>query len=248
MDMEYFFYYFFIGFLAQLVDGALGMAYGIISTTLLLGFGFSPLTASTTTHAAEFFTTGFSAISHHQFGNINKKLFFQLLLPGMIGGILGAFLLVMMEGNLVKLFMAGYLMLMGIVIIIKFFREFPPITITHHLRPLGFFGGFMDAVGGGGWGPIVTSTLLARGSDARTAIGSVNACEFFIVMATVLTFFLSGSYVGWDVVAGLALGGAIAAPLGAYLCKHVSHKILLLIVGILIISLSLRTLWIIIYT
>lgn len=248
MNMDYFLYYFLIGFLAQLVDGALGMAYGVISTTLLLSLGFSPLTASTTTHVAEFFTTGFSAISHHQFGNINKKLFFQLLLPGMIGAVIGALLLVKMEGNLVKIFMAGYLMLMGIVIIIKFFMEFPPITITHHLASLGFFGGLMDAVGGGGWGPIVTSTLLARGSDARTAIGSVNACEFFVVMATVFTFFLSGSYVGWGVVAGLALGGALAAPLGAYLCKHVSHKILLLIVGLLIISLSIRTLWIIVYT
>jgi uncharacterized membrane protein YfcA len=245
--VENFIYYLLIGFVAQLVDGALGMAFGVICTTLLLSLGFSPLAASTTTHAAEFFTTGFSALSHHQFGNVNKKIFVRLLVPGMIGGIIGALILVTLEGNLVKLFMAGYLMTMGIIIMTKFFREFPPITVARHLIPLGFFGGLLDAVGGGGWGPVVTSTLLARGNDARTTIGSVNACEFFIVIATVSTFFLSGSYVGWNVVVGLAIGGALAAPLGAYLCKHVSHKIFLLIVGILIILLSLRTLWIIVY-
>lgn len=241
--MEDFAYYLLIGFIAQLVDGALGMAYGLICTTMLLGFGFSPLAASTTTHTAEFFTTGFSAISHHQFGNINKKIFFNLLIPGMLGGIIGALLLAILHGTLVKLFMACYLMIMGLIIIIKFFREFPPINVVKHLIPLGFFGGLMDAVGGGGWGPIVTSTLLARGSNVRTTIGSVNACEFFIVTATMSTFYISGSFAGWDVVAGLALGGAIAAPLGAYLCKHISHKILLPIVGILIVALSLRTLW-----
>lgn len=245
--MENFLFYLFVGFAAQLVDGALGMAYGLISTTLLLSFGFPPLAASTITHAAEFFTTGFSAISHHQFGNVDKKIFFRLLLPGMIGGVIGALLLVSLEGDLVKLFMAGYLMIMGIVIITKFFREFPPTTVADHLIPLGFFGGLMDAVGGGGWGPIVTSTLLARGNEARMTIGSVNACEFFIVLATTFTFFLSGSYVGWEVVAGLALGGAVAAPLGAYLCKHVSHKIFLLFVGLLIIALSFRTIWMLVY-
>lgn len=245
--MEYFIYYVIIGFVAQLVDGTLGMAYGVICTTLLLGIGFSPLAASTTTHTAEFFTTGFSALSHHQLGNVNKKLFFRLLLPGMLGSIIGALLLLLLEGYLIKLFMIVYLMIMGIVIIIKFFQEFPPVRVVRHLIPLGFFGGLIDAIGGGGWGPIVSSTLLARGNDARTTIGSVNACEFFIVMTTVSTFFLSGSYAGWDIVAGLALGGAIAAPIGAYLCKHVAHRGLLLIVGIVIILLSLRTLWILIY-
>lgn len=242
--MERFIEYVIIGFAAQLVDGALGMAYGLISTSLLLNLGFSPLAASTTTHAAEIFTTGFSAASHHQFGNINKSLFFKLLLPGIVGSGIGALILMLIDGELVKMFMGIYLLLMGAVIIVKFFREFPPHAVVKHLIPLGFFGGLMDVVGGGGWGPIVSSTLMARGHDARTAIGSVNAVEFFVVLAASLTFFLGGSLIGWDVVLGLSLGGAIAAPFGAYICKHMPYRYLLLIVGLLIIGLSSRMLWI----
>jgi hypothetical protein len=129
-----------------------------------------------------------------------------------------------------------------VIIIIKFFHEFPPNTVTHHLIPLGFIGGLMDVMGGGGWGPIVSSTLLARGNDVRKTIGSVNTCEFFVVLAASFTFFISGAYIRWDIVAGLAVGGALAAPLGAWLCKHVPGKWLLLIVGALIVALSLRSL------
>lgn len=241
--MEYFLFYVIVGFLAQIVDGALGMAYGLITTTLLLSFGLTPLAASTTTHAAECITTGFSALAHHQFGNINRYLIVRLVIPGIIGAALGAFFLVQVDGHLIKPFMALYLMVMGIVIISKVFLQFPPIAITKHLIPLGFLGGLFDVMGGGGWGPIVTSTLLARGGDGRTTIGSVNVCEFFVVVAASLTFFLSGSFVGWDVVLGLAAGGAIAAPFGAWLCKHIPNQYLLLIVGMLIIFLSLRMIW-----
>lgn len=239
-----FLFYVLIGFAAQIVDGALGMAYGVTSTTLLLSIGLSPLTASSTTHAAEFFTTGFSAIAHHQLGNVDRYTIIRLIVPGMAGAMLGAFALIFVDGDIIKPFMAFYLMLMGIVILVKFFSEFPPArTLTHHLIPLGFVGGFMDVIGGGGWGAIVTSTLLARGSDVRMTIGSVNICEFFVVLMASSIFFLSGSIAGWNIILGLALGGALAAPLGAWLCKHMPSRWLLLIVGFLIIFLSLRTFW-----
>ncbi|MGK5595490.1 MAG: sulfite exporter TauE/SafE family protein [Parachlamydiaceae bacterium] len=239
--MESFSYYIIVGFVAQIVDGALGMAYGLISTTLLLSFGFTPLTASTTTHAAECLTTAFSGLAHHQFGNINKRLLIRLILPGMLGAGIGAFLLSNLNGDKIKPFISLYLMGMGMIIIAKAFKEIPPRSFSHHLIPLGFFGGLIDVLGGGGWGPIVSSTLLARGHDARTTIGSVNACEFFVVVTASLAFFLSGSYVGWDVVVGLAIGGGVAAPIGAWLCKKMPHKYLMFIVGILILILSLRT-------
>lgn len=233
-----------IGFFAQLIDGSLGMAYGLISTTLLLSLGIPPALASATTHAAECATTGFSAIAHHQFGNIDKRLFRQLLLPGMIGAVAGAILLTNIEGNTIKPLIGLYLFLMGLIVLIKLFREFPPYRVTEHLIPLGLFGGFFDVLGGGGWGSIVTSTLLARGNDARTTIGTVNACEFFIALTATFAFLLSGAFVRWDTILALAIGGALAAPLGAWFCKHLPAKWLMLFVGVLIIILSIRVIWI----
>lgn len=233
-----------IGFLAQLVDGALGMAYGVITTTLLLSIGFPPAIASATTHAAECITTGFSAIAHHQFGNIDRRLFFSLLIPGVIGALIAVFLLTHLEPNTVKPFIAVYLMILGFIILGKAFREIPPRRVTQYLFPLGFFGALLDVIGGGGWGAIVTSTLLAQGNHARTTIGSVNACEFFIALTASAAFLISGTFIGWKVVLGLALGGAIASPLAAWLCKHASVKYLLLVVGVLVILLASRTLWV----
>ena len=241
--MEEFISFFIIGFLAQLVDVALGMAYGLTSTTLLLSIGLPPVVASATTHAAECITTGFSALAHHQFGNVNRDLFRRLLLPGMIGAVIGAFILTQIDGNTIKPFIALYLLMMGCIIIVKVFRQFPPTNVTHHLIPLAFGGAMMDAIGGGGWGPIVTSTLLVRGSDVRTTIGSVNACEFFIAMTTSLTFLLRGVNIQWEVILALALGGALAAPIGALICKHMPFKLLMFIVGTLIIFLSSYMIW-----
>lgn len=241
--MDDFYYFVMIGFLAQLIDGALGMAYGLITTTLLLSIGFTPVLASATTHAAECATTGFSALAHHQFGNIDRRLFLRLLVPGLIGSVTGVFLLTHLDGKAMKPFVAIYLMIMGLTIIGKVFRAIPPQRVTEHLIPLGFFGALMDALGGGGWGPIVTSSLLAKGNDARTTIGSVNACEFFIAITASAAFFISGAIIGWKVVLGLAIGGAIAAPLSAWLCKYVPMKMLMFAVGILIILLSAYTLW-----
>ncbi|MFA6916784.1 MAG: sulfite exporter TauE/SafE family protein [Parachlamydiales bacterium] len=241
--MDDFWIFLVIGFLAQVIDGALGMAYGVTTTSFLLSFGFPPVTASAITHAAECITTGFSALAHHQLGNVDKSLFFKLLVPGIIGAILGAFMLTYIDGSVIKPIIAVYLLVMGFIIISKAFTVFPPVAVTHHLIPLGFGGAFMDAIGGGGWGPIITSTLLARGLDARTTIGSVNACEVFIATTVSITFFLSNVIIGWQVIAALALGGAIASPFGALLCKYIPVKVLLLTVGFLIIGLSSRTLW-----
>lgn len=242
--MEDFLIFLLIGFLAQLIDGALGMAYGLTTTSFLLNFGFPPVTASAITHAAECVTTGLSALAHHRLGNVNRSLFFKLLLPGMIGAIIGVFILTRVDNDLIKPIISIYLLVMGLIVISKAFTVFPPQSTEHHLIPLGFGGAFMDAIGGGGWGPIVTSTLLARGHDPRTTIGSVNACEFFIATTVSIAFFMNNVIVGWQVILALAIGGAIAAPIGAYLCKHVPVKILLFIVGTLIIGLSLRALWV----
>ena len=241
--MEEFIIFFGIGFIAQVVDSALGMAYGLITTTFLLTFGLPAVTASAITHASECITTGFSAFAHHRLGNVNRRLFRQLLIPGMVGAIAGVFILTHVNGDFIKPFIAIYLLVMGCIVISKAFTTFPPPTVTHHLIPLGFFGAFMDAIGGGGWGSIVTSTLLARGHDARTAIGSVNACEVFITATISIAFFLSSVSIKWQTVAALALGGALASPIGVLLCKYVPLKVLLFLVGLLIIALSSRTLW-----
>lgn len=242
--MEELLIFFAVGFVAQLIDGALGMAYGLTTTTFLLNFGFPPLTASAITHASECVTTGFSAFAHHQLGNVDRTLFTRLLIPALFGALVGVFVLTHVDGTLIKPIIAVYLFIMGCIVISKSFTVFPPQSVTHHLIPLGFFGALMDAIGGGGWGPIVTSTLLARGNDPRTTIGSVNACEVFIATTVTIAFFLSNVMIGWQIFAALALGGAIAAPFGALLCKHVPVKVLLFTVGLLIIGLSSRTLWI----
>ena len=234
--------YVIIGFVAQLIDGALGMAYGITATSLLLGAGAPPVVASATVHAAECFTTGVSAYSHHAFGNIDRALFKRLLLPGVCGAAIGAWLLANLPGDALKPWIAGYLVLMGVVIMLKATREFPPRRVTTHLRPLGFFGAMIDAIGGGGWGPMVASTLLARGNEFRVTVGSVNAVEFFVTLTASLMFVFTIGLGHWQVVLGLALGGVVAAPLGAWLVKRAPVKPMLLLVGALVIVISCRTL------
>lgn len=237
-----FHWYVLIGFAAQLIDGSLGMAYGVTASTLLLGLGVPPAATSATVHAAECFTTGVSAISHHAFGNVNRSLFRRLLVPGIMGAVLGAYVLSSFPGDVLRPYMAGYLLMMGCVIVLKAFREFPPRTVSTHLVPLGFFGAFADAVGGGGWGPIVATTLIVRGNDLRATVGSVNAVEFFVTVAASVTFVLTLGLTHWSIILGLAVGGVMAAPLGAWACKCLPIKPFMVLVGILVIGLSLRTL------
>jgi uncharacterized membrane protein YfcA len=230
------------GFLAQLIDGALGMAYGVTASSLLLSFGLPPATTSATVHAAECFTTGASAVSHHAFGNVRAQLFRRLLLPGVAGAVVGAYILSSVPGERMAPWVAMYLVVMGAVIIRKAFREFPPRVVTTHLAPLGFVGALVDAIGGGGWGPIVASTLMARGNDARETIGSVNAVEFFVTLAASVVFILMLGLTHWVVIAGLALGGLVAAPVAAFACSRVPARPLMVGVGLLVIALSIRTL------
>jgi uncharacterized membrane protein YfcA len=231
-----------VGFAAQLVDGALGMAYGITATSLLLTVGMSPASASASVHVAECFTSGASGLAHHAFGNVNRKLFRILVLPGMIGAAVGAALLSAFPAEVFRPVVAVYLLGMGAVVIVKAFRDFPPRTVTRHVAPLGAIGGFLDAVGGGGWGPIVASTLIARGNDVRQAIGSTNAVEFFVALSASTAFVLSLDYFDWKVIAGLAAGGIVGAPLGAWACRYLPVRPFMIFVGLLIIVLSLRTL------
>jgi uncharacterized membrane protein YfcA len=230
------------GFLAQLVDGTLGMAYGVTASSLLLSFGLPPATTSATVHAAECFTTGASALSHHAFRNISTVLFRKLLVPGILGAVVGAYILSSFPGQTLRPFVASYLVVMGGIIILKAFREFPPRTVTTHLGPLGFVGALIDALGGGGWGPIVASTLMVRGHNVRETVGSVNAVEFFVTLAASVTFVVTLGLTNWPMILGLALGGLPAAPLGAWACKRMPLKPLMVLVGALIVVLSLRTL------
>ena len=235
--------FFCIGVFAQLVDGTLGMGYGATSTSFLLAYGVPPVISSTGVHVAEMFTTGASALSHHRFGNINKKLVKHLLIPGVLGSITGAYLLSdVINGDIIKPFIAVYMIILAAIIIRKALKKTIVKKKTKKLGALAVFGGFMDSVGGGGWGPIVTSTLLGRGRNPRYTIGSVNAAEFAISFASGITFMLFGGIHGWQVIIGLIIGGVIAAPLGAYLVNKIKRKPMMIAVGILIILLSLKTL------
>lgn len=231
-----------IGFAAQLVDGALGMAYGVTASSLLLGLGVPPAVTSATVHAAECFTTGSSALSHRAFGNIDRQLFRRLLLPAVLGAAAGAYLLTRIDGRALVPWIAGYLLLLGALIVLRAFRACPSNAVTSHLAPLGFGGAFADAVGGGGWGPIVASNLLARGNGFRVTVGSVNAVEFFVTLTASLVFLLTLGFAHWQVIAGLAVGGVVAAPLGAWLVRHARPRPMSIVVGLVVVAFSVRTL------
>ena len=232
-----------IGFAAQLVDGALGMAYGLTATSFLLAAGLPPVTASATVHFAETFTTGASAISHHSFGNVHSPLFKRLVIPGMLGAAIGAYILTELDGEVLKPYVAAYLIVMGLYVLVKSFAEINPIHVTKRVAPLGFFGALIDAIGGGGWGPIVTSTLLARGNHTRYTIGTVNAVEFFVTLTASAVFIATIGISHWNIVLALALGGVLAAPIAGFVAKKVPHRPMMFFVGLLIIGVSARTLW-----
>ena len=235
-----------VGFAAQAIDGALGMAYGISSNTFLIGVGASPASASAAVHVAEVFTTGFSGLSHLKFGNVDKALFRRLVIPGVVGGVAGAYLLTSIDGKLIKPFIAAYLLLMGLYILHKAWRASHPKAHSHeikHVSKLALLGGFVDAVGGGGWGPVVTSTLVGRGNDPRKTIGTVSAAEFFIAFSTAGAFLLWAQMEHWLLVAGLIVGGLFAAPFAAWLCHKLNARTLLWLVGTLISLLSVFNLY-----
>jgi uncharacterized protein len=228
-----------VGLLAQTVDGALGMAYGITSTSFLLATGASPVVASASVHIAEVFTTGVSGISHIKFGNVDRKLFLSLLLPGIVGASAGAWLLSSIDGAALKPYIAGYLLLMGLYVISKVFRTIRARReAPRHVAKLGLVGGFVDAVGGGGWGPVVTTTLVGTGQDPRMTIGSVNLAEFFLTFVSAGVFAMLVGESPWLTVAGLVIGGLFAAPLAAMLTRRLHTKVLLALVGSVIVVIS----------
>lgn len=229
-----------VGFVAQMIDGSLGMAYGISCSSFLMSTGVSPVLASASVHVAEVFTTASSGFFHWKLGNFDKKLFRRLAIPGVLGASLGALLLSNFDGKIIQPYISAYLLFMGIVLIQKSFR---PVKLWKFKRIgiLGFFGGFMDSSGGGGWGPIVSTTLMAGGNHPAKTIGTVNAAEFFVAFTASGVFTLFVGVESLEIVIGLVIGGMLAAPFGALLANKINKRVAMVIVGVLIIGLSLRT-------
>lgn len=234
-----------VGLLAQAVDGALGMAYGVTASSFLLAIGASPAMASGATHLAEVFTTGVSGISHQRLGHVNKRLFLNLLIPGVIGGLLGTYLLSSVDGKILKPYVSAYLLIMGLYVISRAFRRarIRSALSTRKVAGIAVLGGFMDSTGGGGWGPIVTTTLVSAGQDPRVSIGSVNYAEFFLTVAVAAALFSVLDQSIWLMVSGLVLGGVFAAPLAAYATRRLNARTLILLVGGLISLISVVNLY-----
>jgi uncharacterized membrane protein YfcA len=239
-----------VGFLAQIVDGALGMAYGVVSSSVLLAFGVPPAAASASVHAAELFTTAASAGSHAWYKNVNWRLFRLLAPAGIAGGVAGTYLVTSVDGDTLKPFVAGYLGLMGAWILLRAWLGAVPIT-QHKLAfvgPLGAVGGFFDAVGGGGWGPVVTTGLVGTGGSPREMIGTVNTVEFFLTAAVSASFLVALLTGHWEdagdlsqyvwAVAGLIVGGVTAAPFAGWVTRAVPARALTAMVGVLIVGLA----------
>ncbi len=234
------------GFLAQLVDGALGMGYGVTCTTFMLSLGINLPAISGSIHTAEMFSSGVSGYSHYKFGNVNKKLFKTLLIPGILGAIIGAYLLSKYGNeyaNYIRPILACYTLFLGAKIIIAAFRKNRRSTKVKHVGWLAGAGGFLDSFGGGGWGPLVTSTLISKGRTPKYVIGSVSITEFFVTLSSAVTFFTMIGIGHWQVIAGLIIGGIIAAPLAARLVGKLPLKSMFIAVGSLVIIWSLRILW-----
>jgi len=233
-----------VGFAAQLVDGALGMAFGVISSTLLVSLGVPPAAASAGVHAVEVFTTGASAISHSLHKNVNWKLFRRIVIPGVIGGILGAYVLTNIPAEKARPLVLAYLALIGAYLLWRGIRHEHRERKPRIVEPLGLIGGFLDAAGGGGWGPVVTSNLLVQGAHPRKVIGTVNTAEFFLSATISITFLVSMGFGTFTLaLVGLLIGGIAAAPLGGYFAKRIPPRVLLVLVGILLMATSGYGIW-----
>ena len=224
------------GFLAQMIDGTLGMAYGVSCSTILLNLGVPPKVASAAVHTAEVFTTGVSGLSHIRFRNLDKVLFFRIVFFGVLGAVVGSYLVSeILDGGMIKPYISGYLLILGVVILYKGIRnkQNEPSKVKR-AGLLALFGGFFDSIGGGGWGPIVTSNLINQGKDPRRTIGTVNTAEFFVTFSSTGVFMLLVGVDSWKVIIGLVIGGVIAAPLGAYFAARVNKRTIMILIGIVI--------------
>lgn len=238
MDWGEFLAFVGVGLLAQLVDGSLGMAYGLVSSSVLLSLGLPPAVASASVHTAELATSAVSGASHAWFGNVDRKLLLQLAIPGACGGAIGAFFLANIPGEKIAPFVNGYLVVLGLLVLARASGHALLRGRMRHPSPLGFVAGALDAIGGGGWGSIATSTLIARGGCARIVIGTANAAEFLVTVAISTTLILHVGVQHWNVVLGLLAGGVLAAPFAAWLVKHLPERVVLVAVGGLIVALG----------
>lgn len=239
---------FIFAFIAQMIDGGIGMGYGVSLTSLLLTIGFGSAMASALVHLSEIFTSLVSGISHFYFGNFDKKIFIYLVIPGVIGGVAGVFgAVAFQDASFIKPIVSTILLALGILIIIKFLSkkdfliEEYKTPRVRYLLPLGFIAAFIDAIGGGGWGPISTPVLVIKNADPKKVIGSVNFAEFFVTLAISVSFLIALPKIDWKIVGVLVAGGIIAAPLAAFITKRMPQKTLGVAVGFLIVFLSIRT-------
>jgi len=241
------FYYFLIaGFIFAMIDGAIGMSYGVTSTTFSLSMGIPPASASTAVHISEILSNGIAGWMHFKMGNVNKKLFKLLIIPGAIGAVLGAYLLSSLEhySHYTKPVVSIYTLILGIVILRKAFKANQKVAADKKIKKigaLGFTGGFIDAVGGGGWGSIVLSSLIAGGRNARYSLGTVKMSRFFIALLSSLTFVTMLNDLQWYAVAGLVIGSAVASPIAARVSNKISAKTIMVAVGVIVILVSLRS-------
>jgi uncharacterized membrane protein YfcA len=228
-----------VGFIAQFVDGALGMAFGVISSTLLLSLGVAPSAVSAGVHTVESFTTAASAVSHVAHRNVDWRLFARLVIPGVIGGVVGAYVLTQISAEAARPMIMTYLAAIGLYLLWRGLH-YPPVERTPRIvEPLGLVGGFLDAAGGGGWGPMVTSNLLVQGASPRKTIGTVNTAEFFLTVTISATFIAALGVSAFTIATvGLLIGGILAAPLGAFVAAHVRAKPLLIMIGIVLTTTS----------
>jgi uncharacterized membrane protein YfcA len=233
---------------ATIIDGGIGMGYGTSLTTLLLSISIGTAVASASVHIAEVFTALASGLSHVKMGNFDQKIFAFLAIPGVFGGVLGAWSAVHFQNEtFIRPLISCILLVLGVLIIFKFTRTKEILNTEYdrprvrHLMPLGFVAAFIDAIGGGGWGPIATPTLILRNAHPQHVIGSVNFAEFFVSFSISLTFFFSLPKVEFAIVIPMIIGGLIAAPFGALITKKVPYRTLGIMVGCLITLLSIRT-------
>lgn len=237
-----FLYSILLGFTAQSIGSCLGMAYSVTCSSVLLAMGIPPAMASATVHSSEVANRLFSGLSHFRFGNVDAAIFKRLALFGALGAFIGAFVVVYLPVKIMRPIIAGMLLIMGVRILFTGFRQ-PEIRQREtKLAPLGFIGGLVDVIGGGGWGPVVTSTLVLRGNATHMVVGSINFAKFFVAVVESVTLILLLKVPQWNIIAGLIAGGALAAPLAAWSCRKTPPRVLTILVGVLVCALSVRTL------